>query len=175
MTYKRSAGLLLFRRTGAGSRPEPGDGDGDVAEVGTEVGVEVLLGHMGGPLWSGRTSGDWAIPKGEYGPEETPRDAARREFTEEIGLPPPDGEYLPLGEVRLSSGKLVTIWAVEADLDPALMVPGTFTMEWPPRSGNVQEFPELDQVAWCTPEMARSMLIPSQLPFLERLLVLLKA
>ncbi|GGP82986.1 MULTISPECIES: NUDIX domain-containing protein [Streptomyces] len=171
MTYKRSAGLLLFRRTGAGSRPEPGNGPG--ADAG--AGVEVLLGHMGGPLWSGRTSGDWAIPKGEYGPEETPRDAARREFTEEIGLPPPEGEYLPLGEVRLSSGKLVTIWAVEADLDPELMVPGTFTLEWPPHSGNVQEFPELDRVAWCTPEMAQNMLIPSQLPFLERLLVLLKA
>ncbi|PWK69307.1 putative NUDIX family NTP pyrophosphohydrolase [Streptomyces sp. CG 926] len=158
MTHKRSAGLLLFRRTG----PEP------------ETGVEVLLGHMGGPLWAGREAGGWAIPKGEYGPEETPRDAARREFTEEIGLPPPEGEYVPLGEVRLTSGKLVTIWAVEADLDPALMVPGTFSMEWPPHSGNVQDFPELDRVAWFAPTVAQNMLIPSQLPFLERLLALLK-
>lgn len=159
MTHKRSAGLLLFRRNGR--EPEPG--------------VEVLLGHMGGPLWAGRETGVWAIPKGEYEPDETPRDAARREFTEEIGLPPPDGEYLPLGEVRLSSGKLVTIWAVEADLDPALMVPGTFTMEWPPHSGTEQEFPELDRVAWFTPQEAQNMLIPSQLPFLERLLGLLKS
>ncbi|MGW3323775.1 NUDIX domain-containing protein [Streptomyces virginiae] len=158
MTHKRSAGLLLFRRTG----PE------------AEPGVEVLLGHMGGPLWAGREAGGWAIPKGEYGPEETPRDAARREFTEEIGLPPPEGAYLPLGEVRLTSGKLVTIWAVEADLDPALMVPGTFSMEWPPHSGNVQDFPELDKVAWFAPTLAQKMLIPSQLPFLERLLGLLK-
>ncbi|MFE5860485.1 NUDIX domain-containing protein [Streptomyces virginiae] len=158
MTHKRSAGLLLFRRTG----PE------------AEPGVEVLLGHMGGPLWAGREAGGWAIPKGEYGPEETPRDAARREFTEEIGLPPPEGTYLPLGEVRLTSGKLVTIWAVEADLDPALMVPGTFSMEWPPHSGNVHDFPELDKVAWFAPTLAQNMLIPSQLPFLERLLGLLK-
>ncbi|MGR4879722.1 NUDIX domain-containing protein [Streptomyces sp. LARHCF249] len=158
MTHKRSAGLLLFRRTGEASPPA----------------VEVLLGHMGGPLWSGRDAGGWGIPKGEYEPDETPRDAARREFTEEIGLPPPDGPYLPLGEVRLTSGKLVTIWAVEADLDPALMVPGTFTMEWPPHSGTEQEFPELDRVAWFAPAAAREKLISSQIPFLERLLETLK-
>ncbi|MGP3684043.1 NUDIX domain-containing protein [Streptomyces sp. IBSNAI002] len=154
MTHKRSAGLLLFRRTGEDRDP----------------GIEVLLGHMGGPLWSGRDAGGWAIPKGEYGPDETPRDAARREFTEEIGLPPPEGAYVPLGEVRLTSGKLVTIWAVEADLDPALMVPGTFSMEWPPHSGTVREFPELDRVAWFDPPTAREKLMPSQTPFLDRLL-----
>ncbi|OKK17499.1 DNA mismatch repair protein MutT [Streptomyces sp. CB00455] len=158
MTHKRSAGLLLFRRTGQEQ----------------DHGIEVLLGHMGGPIWAGRDTGDWAIPKGEYGPQETPRDAARREFTEEIGLPPPEGEYLPLGEVRLTSGKLVTIWAVEADLDPALMVPGTFTLEWPPHSGTVQEFPELDRVAWFSPGVAEKHLMPSQIPFLERLLKLLE-
>ncbi|MFD8985503.1 NUDIX domain-containing protein [Streptomyces sp. NPDC059564] len=152
--HKRSAGLLLFRRTGGAT--------------------EVLLGHMGGPLWAGRDAGGWAIPKGEYGPDETPRDAARREFAEELGLPPPEGAYLPLGEVRLSSGKLVTIWAVEADLDPALMEPGTFTMEWPPHSGREQEFPELDRVAWFAPPLARNKLMISQIPFLERLLVLLE-
>ncbi|MFD4245476.1 NUDIX domain-containing protein [Streptomyces sp. NPDC058525] len=158
MTHKRSAGLLLFRRTGEDADP----------------GIEVLLGHMGGPLWSGRDAGGWAIPKGEYGSDETPRDAARREFTEEIGLPPPEGAYVPLGEVRLTSGKLVIIWAVEADLDPALMVPGTFSMEWPPHSGTVREFPELDRVAWFDPETAREKLIPSQMPFLERLLEMQK-
>ncbi|MCJ1676833.1 NUDIX domain-containing protein [Streptomyces sp. APSN-46.1] len=159
MTTKRSAGLLLFRQSGD--------------ENAADDGVEVLLGHMGGPLWERRDEGAWAIPKGEYEPEESPRDAARREFTEEIGLPPPEGPYLPLGEVRLSSGKLVTIWAVRADLDPALMVPGTFTMEWPPRSGREEEFPELDRVAWFTPPVARTKLVASQIHFLERLLDLL--
>ncbi|MEV7521138.1 NUDIX domain-containing protein [Streptomyces sp. NPDC091371] len=161
---KRSAGLLLFRRTGApGATGATGD-----------RGIQVLLGHMGGPLWSGRDAGGWAIPKGEYEPDETPRDAARREFTEELGLPPPEGEYLPLGDVRLTSGKLVTIWAVEADLDPARMVPGTFSMEWPPHSGTVQEFPELDRVDWFAPPAARRQLIPAQIPFLDRLLTLLE-
>ncbi|MFF5445766.1 NUDIX domain-containing protein [Streptomyces sp. NPDC012888] len=152
MTQKYSAGLLLFRRT---------DGDG---------GAEVLLGHMGGPYWERRQAGAWAIPKGEYEPyDENPRDAARREFTEEIGLPPPDGPYLPLGEVRQVGGKLVTVWAVEADLDPALMVPGTFTMEWPHGSGRYEEFPELDRVAWFSPARARELIVASQVPFLERL------
>lgn len=157
MTQKRSAGLLLFRRT-AGPGP----------------GIEVLLGHLGGPLWSGRDTGGWGIPKGEYEADESPRDAARREFTEEIGLPPPDGDYLPLGEVVLGSGKVVTVWAVEADLDPALMVPGTFTMEWPPHSGTAEEFPELDRVAWFDPQTAETKLIKSQVAFLERLLGLLE-
>lgn len=132
MTTKRSAGLLLFRESG-------------------DAGLEVLLGHMGGPLWERRDAGAWSIPKGEYGPEESARDAARREFEEEIGLPPPEGPYLPLGEVRMIGGKLVTIWAVRADLDPALAVPGTFTMEWPPKSGRTAEFPELDRVEWFSP------------------------
>ncbi|MFE3627964.1 NUDIX domain-containing protein [Streptomyces goshikiensis] len=160
---KRSAGLLLFR----------GAGDGNGADQ-ADQGVEVLLGHMGGPLWERRDEGGWAIPKGEYGPEEAPMAAARREFTEEIGLPPPEGPYLPLGDVLLSSGKLVTIWAVRADLDPALMVPGTFTMEWPPNSGRVGEFPELDRVAWFTPEVAGTKLVKGQIPFLERLLGLVE-
>ncbi|MBT2405373.1 MULTISPECIES: NUDIX domain-containing protein [unclassified Streptomyces] len=160
MTQKRSAGLLLFRQTGDGNASADG--------------IEVLLGHMGGPFWERRDAGAWGIPKGEYGLDETPRDAARREFTEEIGLPPPDGPYLPLGEVRLVGGKLVTIWAVRADLDPALMVPGTFTMEWPQGSGRVEEFPELDRVAWFPPPVARTKLVTSQIPFLERLLGLLE-
>ncbi|MET3982942.1 NUDIX domain-containing protein [Streptomyces sp. PvR034] len=159
MTQKRSAGLFLFRRAA---------GDGAAA-----AGVEVLLGHMGGPFWERRDSGAWSIPKGEYLADEAPRDAARREFTEEIGLPPPEGPYLPLGEVRQSNGKLVTVWAVEADLDPALMRPGTFSMEWPPGSGRVRDFPELDRVAWFAPPLARSSMVVSQVPFLERLLMLL--
>ncbi|MFF7331476.1 NUDIX domain-containing protein [Streptomyces sp. NPDC008150] len=146
---RRSAGLLLFRRAGDG--------------------VEVLLGHMGGPLFARREAGAWTVPKGEYEPGETAWDAARREFREEVGLAPPDGPALELGEVRQAGGKIVTAWAVEADLDPAEMRPGTFTMEWPPRSGRVQEFPELDRVAWLTPDRAREVIVTAQAAFLDRL------
>ncbi|MET9881797.1 NUDIX domain-containing protein [Streptomyces sp. NPDC006430] len=161
MTQKRSAGLFLFRTAPGPTAP-------------TDRDVEVLLGHMGGPFWEHKDEGGWAIPKGEYEADEAPLDAARREFTEEIGLPPPDGPYLPLGELRIPGGKLVTIWAVRADLDPTLMAPGTFTMEWPPGSGRTEEFPELDRVAWFAPSVARKKLILSQIPFLERLLGLLE-
>ncbi|MFJ9349243.1 NUDIX domain-containing protein [Streptomyces sp. NPDC101237] len=146
---KRSAGLLLFRHT--------------------DHGVEVLLGHMGGPFFAKKDAGAWSVPKGEYKPGETPWEAARREFQEELGLPPPDGEALALGEVRQTNGKIVTVWAVEADLDPAAAVFGTFTMEWPPRSGRIQEFPELDRVAWLSPDRAREVIIKAQAAFLDRL------
>ncbi|MFD4572534.1 NUDIX domain-containing protein [Streptomyces sp. NPDC058417] len=146
---KRSAGLLLFRRT--------------------PNGVEVLLGHMGGPFFARRDAGAWGIPKGEYEPGETAWEAALREFEEELGLAPPDGEAVPLGEVTQANGKVVTAWAVEADLDPASVVPGTFRMEWPPRSGRIEEFPELDRVAWFTPERARAVIVTAQAAFLDRL------
>ncbi|AJP00885.1 DNA mismatch repair protein MutT [Streptomyces cyaneogriseus subsp. noncyanogenus] len=146
---RRSAGLLLHRR--AGDR------------------LEVLLGHMGGPFFARRDAGAWTIPKGEYGPDETAWEAARREFEEELGLPPPDGEAVPLGEVRQAGGKTVTAWAVEADLDPATIAPGTFRMEWPPRSGRIQEFPELDRVAWFRLERAREVIVKAQAAFLDRL------
>ncbi|MGW4868287.1 NUDIX domain-containing protein [Streptomyces chartreusis] len=146
---RRSAGLLLFRRTGAG--------------------LEVLLGHMGGPFFAKRDAGAWTVPKGEYEPDEPAWDAARREFQEELGLPPPDGEALPLGEVKQTGGKIVTVWAVEADLDPATVVPGTFRMEWPPRSGRTQEFPELDRVEWLDLDRAREVLVKAQAAFLDRL------
>ncbi|MFJ3656436.1 NUDIX domain-containing protein [Streptomyces nigra] len=146
---RRSAGLLLFRRTDAGP--------------------EVLLGHMGGPYFARRDAGAWTVPKGEYAPDEPAWDAARREFQEELGLPPPDGEAVPLGEVRQAGGKTVTVWAVEADLDPAAVVPGTFTMEWPPRSGRTQEFPELDRVAWLPLDRARELIVKAQAAFLDRL------
>lgn len=146
---RRSAGLLLFRRTDAGP--------------------EVLLGHMGGPYFARRDAGAWTVPKGEYAPDEPAWDAARREFQEELGLPPPDGEALPLGEVKQAGGKTVTVWAVEADLDPAAVVPGTFTMEWPPRSGRTQEFPELDRVAWLPLDRARELIVKAQAAFLDRL------
>ena len=146
---RRSAGLLLFRRTDAGP--------------------EVLLGHMGGPYFARRDAGAWTVPKGEYAPDEPAWDAARREFQEELGLPPPDGEAVPLGEVKQAGGKTVTVWAVEADLDPAAVVPGTFTMEWPPRSGRTQEFPELDRVAWLPLDRAREVIVKAQAAFLDRL------
>jgi predicted NUDIX family NTP pyrophosphohydrolase len=147
---KRSAGLLLYRRTGHG--------------------LEVLLGHMGGPFFAKRDAGAWSVPKGEYEPEEeTAWDAARREFQEELGLPPPDGEAVPLGEVRQTNGKIVTAWAIEADLDPATIEPGTFRMEWPPRSGQTREFPELDRVEWFAPDRARSVIVKAQAAFLDRL------
>jgi predicted NUDIX family NTP pyrophosphohydrolase len=147
---KTSAGLLLFRHTGDG--------------------LEVLLGHMGGPFFARRDAGAWTVPKGEYVAEEEPAwDAARREFQEELGLPPPDGEAVPLGEVKQTNGKVVTVWAVEADLDPATVVPGTFRMEWPPRSGEEQEFPELDRVEWFPVERAREVIVKAQATFLDRL------
>ncbi|MFI6934164.1 NUDIX domain-containing protein [Streptomyces sp. NPDC050287] len=147
---KRSAGLLLFRRS-------------------ADLGTEVLLGHMGGPFYARREAGAWTVPKGEYDPDEPAWDAARREFQEELGLPPPDGEAVPLGEVRQTNGKTVTAWAVEADLDPATIIPGTFLMEWPPKSGQTQEFPELDRVAWFGLEGARAVIVQAQAAFLDRL------
>jgi predicted NUDIX family NTP pyrophosphohydrolase len=135
----------------------------------TDQGVEVLLGHMGGPYFAKKDAGAWSVPKGEYESGETAWEAARREFQEELGLPPPDGEAIALGEVRQSNGKIVTVWAVEADLDPAAVDPGTFTMEWPPRSGRVQEFPELDRVVWLGPDRAREVIVKAQAAFLDRL------
>ncbi|MFE6702931.1 NUDIX domain-containing protein [Streptomyces sp. NPDC057718] len=154
-TGRRSAGLLLFRVTE----------DGDAGERD----VEVLIGHMGGPFWAGREAAAWSVPKGEYGAEEAAEDAARREFTEELGVPVPPGEWIALGEARQRSGKTVTVWALEAGLDLASVVPGTFTMEWPRGSGVQQEFPEMDRFAWCTPEQAAERLIAGQRVFVDRL------
>ena len=149
MATKRSAGILLFRRTNGP--------------------VEVLIAHMGGPMWARRDEAAWSVPKGEYEPDETPEAAARREFQEELGLPVPDGAWLDLGEIKQSSGKIVTVWALEGDLDTALVVPGTFEMEWPKGSGRLQEFPELDRVAWFEVGQARAKILRSQSPFLDRL------
>ncbi|MGW1752053.1 NUDIX domain-containing protein [Streptomyces sp. NPDC002092] len=150
MSGRHSAGLLLFRHTGGG--------------------LEVLLGHMGGPFFAKRDAGAWTVPKGEYEPEEeTAWEAARREFQEELGLEPPHGEAVALGEVRQTGGKTVTAWAVEADLDPGRIVPGTFRMEWPPRSGQTREFPELDRVEWFGLDRARDVIVKAQAAFLDRL------
>ncbi|KOV94968.1 DNA mismatch repair protein MutT [Streptomyces sp. NRRL B-1140] len=132
-------------------------------------GVEVLLGHMGGPFFARRDAGAWTVIKGEYEPDEPAWEAARREFREELGLPPPDGEPIDLGEVRQTGGKVVTAWAVRADLDPATITPGTFRMEWPARSGRLQEFPEVDRVAWFGLDRARAVIVKAQAAFLDRL------
>ncbi|NDJ91231.1 NUDIX domain-containing protein [Mycolicibacter kumamotonensis] len=148
---KRSAGLLLYR---------PGD-DGA---------VEVLIAHPGGPFWARKDDGAWSIPKGEQPDGEDPWSTARREFVEEIGLEPPDGERLDLGVVRQAGGKTVTVFAVRGDLDVTGARSNTFEVEWPPRSGRLREFPEVDRVGWFGVEQARTKLLPGQRPVLDRLL-----
>jgi predicted NUDIX family NTP pyrophosphohydrolase len=150
---KRSAGILLYRR---------------------ESGLEVLLGHMGGPFWSRRDTGAWSLPKGEYEPDEEPEAAARREFQEELGLPVPDGELTELGTVRQSGGKVITAWALAGDLDPELVVPGTFELEWPRGSGRIREFPEIDRACWFDRDQAQEKIVKGQRPFLDRLSKLLE-
>jgi predicted NUDIX family NTP pyrophosphohydrolase len=132
--------------------------------------VEVLLGHMGGPFWAAKDAGAWSLPKGEYQPDEEPQAAARREFHEELGVAVPSGDLIPLGEVRQSSGKIVTAWALECDLDADAVVPGTFEMEWPKGSGEMRQFPELDRVAWLDIDAARAKIVAAQRAFLDRLI-----
>ena len=151
---RTSAGLLLYRR-----HPERG--------------VEVLVGHMGGPFWARKDAGAWSIPKGEHGPDEEPRDVALREFAEEMGSAAPATDLVPLGEVRQSGGKRLTAWAAEGDLDASATVSNTFSLEWPPRSGRVQQFPEIDRSAWFPVDVAREKLVKGQVPFLDRLLAAL--
>jgi len=149
----RSAGILLWRRPASGA-------------------VEVLIGHLGGPFWSRKDAGAWSLPKGEYDETEPPLQAALREFAEELGvaLPLDPATLVELGEVRQPSGKRLTVWAGEGELDPGTVVPGTFRIEWPPRSGQEREFPELDRVEWSTVDDARERLVVGQQTFLDRLL-----
>jgi predicted NUDIX family NTP pyrophosphohydrolase len=147
----RSAGVLLYRF-----------GDGGA--------VEVLIGHMGGPFWARKDDGGWSIPKGEAAPGEELLDVARREFAEELGSPVPAAEFVDLGEARVSSGKVLSVWAAEGDLDAGTCVSNTFPLEWPPRSGRIQQFPEIDRSAWFAVDVARQKLVKGQLPFLDRLL-----
>jgi predicted NUDIX family NTP pyrophosphohydrolase len=145
-----SAGLLLYRPAVAGP--------------------ELLLGHMGGPFWARKDDGAWSIPKGEHGPDEQPRAAAVREFTEELGAAPPDGPLVELGSVRQGRGKQVTVFALKSDFDAEHITPGTFELEWPPRSGRLGRFPEIDRAAWFDPETARRKLVKAQVEFVDRLL-----
>jgi predicted NUDIX family NTP pyrophosphohydrolase len=132
----------------------------------------VLLVHPGGPLWARRDAGAWSIPKGEYAGDEDPLLAARREFEEELGTPPPTGEARDLGEIRQKSGKLVRAWAIEGDLDAERIVSNSCQVEWPPRSGRLIEIPEVDRAEWFTLELARQKINPAQVALLERLATL---
>jgi predicted NUDIX family NTP pyrophosphohydrolase len=145
-----SAGILLWRRRGDG--------------------IEVLLGHPGGPFFAKKDAGVWSVLKGEPDVGEADLELlARREFEEETGHVPPEGPTIDLGEIRQSGGKVVRCWAIEGDLDPADAVSNTFEMEWPPRSGRMQEFPEIDRVAWFEPAAARTKINAAQAAFLDRL------
>jgi predicted NUDIX family NTP pyrophosphohydrolase len=135
-----------------------------------EVVLEVLLAHMGGPFWSRKDEGAWSIPKGEYEPGEDPFDAARREFEEEMGSPPPLSAYRDLGNISQRGGKLVTAWAAEGEFDADRAVSNTFDLEWPRGSGRMQSFPEIDRAGWFAAHAARAKLVQGQQPFVDRLL-----
>src|SRR3984957_3264815 len=144
---KLSAGLLMFRRR----KPD----------------VEFLLVHPGGPFWRKKDLGDWSIPNDEYTQDEKPLEAAKREFEEETGMVP-SGDFIALGEIKQPSGKLVTAWAFEGDCSPSEIRSNTFSMEWPPKSGKMQEFPEVDRADWFSLRAARKRIFKGQLGFLER-------
>ena len=150
-----SAGLLLYR----------------VSDDGV---VDVLLAHPGGPFWARKDAGAWSIPKGEYGPSEDALVTAKREFREEVGLDPPAGDPVPLGERRQPSGKRVIAWALAGDIDVTNASSNTFEIEWPRGSGAVREFPEVDRVEWMPVSVARSKILNGQLPFLDALMETLR-
>ena len=145
----RSAGLLLYRLR--------------------ERKLEVLLVHPGGPFWQKRDERAWSIPKGEWAEDDTGLAAARREFAEELGEPPPEGRFTSLGSVRQAGGKIVHAWAVCGDFDVDRLKSNTFELEWPPRSGVIRQFPEVDRAAWIGIDSARRMLLPAQRLFIDQL------
>jgi len=150
---KRSAGILMYRGAGAA--------------------LEVLLVHPGGPFWAKKDDGAWSIPKGEYDADEDPLACARREFAEELGAPPPQlgaSAFIELGEVVQPGHKAVIAFAVQGDFDPALLKSNLFELEWPPGSGRMQSFPEVDRAAWFAPDVALAKILPGQAPFIDRLL-----
>lgn len=151
---KVSAGLLLYRPAGDA--------------------IEVLLVHPGGPFWSRKEAGAWSIPKGEVASGESTITVARREFEEELGQPSPDAGLIPLGSIRQAGGKVVHAWAVRGDLDVARARSMTFELEWPPRSGRMQRFPEVDRAGWFDPDGARRLILPAQKDFIDRLETQLK-
>jgi predicted NUDIX family NTP pyrophosphohydrolase len=146
---KRSAGVLAHRRRGAG--------------------LEVLLVHPGGPFWRSKDGGAWSIPKGEIDATEDPEAAALREFTEELGPAASIGALRPLGEIRQKGGKRVVAFAGEGDFDPTALASNTFEMEWPPRSGRMQSFPEVDRADWFDVGKAREKILSAQAELIDRL------
>jgi len=147
-TGKKSAGILLYRRS--------------------PTGIEVFLAHPGGPFWAKRDLGAWTVPKGEADADEDLLEAAKREFHEETGASV-NGAFVALGPARQPSGKVIHAWAVEGDIDAAAITSNTFSIEWPPRSGVSREFPEIDRAGWFTLAEAREKLLPGQLPLLDEL------
>jgi predicted NUDIX family NTP pyrophosphohydrolase len=145
---KQSAGLLLYRRR--------------------QGKLEVFLVHPGGPLWVNKDAGAWSIPKGEHGPEEDPLVAARREFSEETGFTA-TGPFLPLTPLKQKGGKLIQAFACQGEVDPKHLTSNTFPLEWPPHSGQMQEFPEVDRAAWFSLEEAAEKIHPGQAAFLQEL------
>jgi predicted NUDIX family NTP pyrophosphohydrolase len=145
---KRSAGILMYRRR--------------------EGELQVFLGHPGGPFWSKKDAGAWSIPKGEIDEGEDPLAAAKREFAEETGLRP-DGELVALAPIRQKGGKVVLAWAIEGDCDARAIKSNIFSMEWPPKSGKMAEFPEIDRAEWFSLDEARRRINPGQLPLIEEL------
>jgi len=143
---RRSAGIILYRKRHGST--------------------EIFLVHPGGPYWAKRDEGSWSIPKGEYEEGEEAIDAARREFLEETGVAV-NGPFLALRPVRQPSGKIITAWAAEGELDPARLRSNSFSLEWPPKSGITQSFPEVDRGAWFSLTEARDKLSPGQLPLLQ--------
>jgi predicted NUDIX family NTP pyrophosphohydrolase len=145
---KSSAGILLYRKR--------------------EGRLQVLLAHPGGPFWAKKDLGAWTIPKGEFEPNEDPMDAARREFHEETGASLEGHQLTDIGEIRQLGGKVVRAWAAEGDFDPATLESNLFTLEWPPRSGRSQQFPEVDRAAWFDLDEANERILAAQAPFLQR-------
>lgn len=147
---KLSAGILLYRGEGAS--------------------LELLLVHPGGPFWAKKDRGAWSIPKGQYEPGEDPLVVAGREFEEELGVPPPQGARLNLGELRQPSRKIITAFALRGDFDPSNLKSNRFDLEWPPKTGRMQSFPEVDRAGWFALREARDKIQPGQGPFIDRLL-----
>ncbi|MCU1518140.1 MAG: hypothetical protein JWQ75_2861 [Pseudarthrobacter sp.] len=152
----RSAGILLYRWDPAS-------------------GLQVWIAHMGGPFWARKDATAWSLPKGEYGDGEDPWAAAQREFTEEMGVPAPDADYRELGAFRQPSGKVITVFAAEAEFAPDRIVSNTFPLEWPKGSGVIKDFPEIDRAEWATESVARTRLVRGQLPILDALTAYLAA
>ena len=153
MAQKKSAGILAYRTV--------------------KKTMEFFLVHPGGPFWKNKDAGAWSIPKGEFEEDEDPLTAAKREFKEETGQVI-SGNFIPLSPVKQKSGKIIQAWAVEADIDAENIKSNLFEMEWPPRSGKKQEFPEVDRAEWFTADTAKEKINPAQAALIDELLILLK-